>query len=896
MKTSPRAIFLSFCVLMLLVPLQVQAVTMTVEPLTAVVGETINVRVSDFLNVPATPPPYGQLRVDFGDGTPRQVRGNLNTGEHSFATTHIYATSGTYVITGSSVYGTPPLVARQTIVITDPPDSVAAALPRGEVGVPYETRLQSAAGNRGNTYRLLRGALAPGLQLDRTGLIRGTPTKQGRFPFTIQITTARGVTSTQDLTLIVDPGRLVLESSPRQIAVTTGSPASRRVTFRVAYPTTALNETIRSTRGEFLANGRVIGANNSPLTINLATANPTETETLAISPLILQAAQRAGTNTITYRRLFSCANLRQGAAEVAITLQTAAAGTLRITGMRLFFEQNNRPMILVQRNERDLTGVVDIQYNGSGYFQGYWEVDGRTIQHVRRHLFYGKVLTLKTPTVPPLPTFSEGAHRLRFIVSEPADAAEQITFPEAMYHVEAQSAAAITPITLTAPADNSTIDPLETDFSWSTVPQIATHRVEFFEDQAAPPFFTAYVKERRYRLPERIIEQHFPAGATVHWRVSGYNDAEVLLAQSPFFSCMITPEAHTYVPGQIIFVVEDSDTGRAAIDRIAASYPLQISERFALASLGKIMVICATDADVLALIKTIAQQEQSVLAQPNFIFMTMAESDPLRSLQSLHRLLDLDAIHQRTSGKGVVVAVIDTGVDLQHRDLHGRIKGYANFVADSPYRGEIHGTAVAGIIAGTRNDFGIRGLAPDAEIIAGRACEQLAEAVPTGRCTSSSLARAIDAAITARADIVNLSLGTDQHDDLIAALLDHGHRDGLLFIAPVGNDPAVQQPSFPAAHPAVLAVAGFDPVSGTPLPNRTLALTADAAAPARNLFTTTPGDRHNYVDGTSFAAAVISGLAALSPQRHEIGGAPLQFPRFSQSEPWAEQVVSSLGL
>jgi subtilisin family serine protease len=262
-------------------------------------------------------------------------------------------------------------------------------------------------------------------------------------------------------------------------------------------------------------------------------------------------------------------------------------------------------------------------------------------------------------------------------------------------------------------------------------------------------------------------------------------------------------------------------------------------------------------------------------------------------MQSMNTLLDLNLLHGLTTGKDVVVAVIDTGIDLSHADLMGQVLHHRNFVADSPYSGEIHGTAVAGIIAGAENDFGILGVAPQAKLLALRACAQIAMDNPEGRCLSSAIAEALDAAIVDQADIVNLSFGSFVQDDLIALLLDQGAGRGMVFIAPVGNDPQADDITFPASHPKVIAVAGFDANSG-PLPNRKLATLADAVAPGSDFFSTAPHGKHNFFSGTSFSAAAIAGITALSLQNNTTQ-LDREYPGFTDVATWKNTVEKYLG-
>ncbi|MEE4314095.1 MAG: putative Ig domain-containing protein, partial [Desulfofustis sp.] len=680
------------------------AVTLSLDKTTILQGESVTAT-TRVVFIGAGTPPAGSFRIDFGDGTAPTRFNDLTSTSHTFTVSHEYLAPGTYTIraTAQPALGfsaAPPLEASQTITVLEPVDD---QLPRGEVGEQYRFILTSVTGLNTYRYRLVQGRLPSGIELDSQGRFSGIPQEKGNFRFKLRITTPSGFTFMQDFVLIVDPGRLLIETAPGLLNLTVGGGAPQRVTFTVVQPTVPLPEIIRSTRGEFVLAGRVIGTYNALLTVNLNTSRPSISESVTVPQSVLQAAQNAGNNRIMYRRTFSAQNLRSGIGETRVNLRTAAAGELRITGMRVFFEQNNRPMILVERNERNLTGVAEIRYNGSGPFQGYWKVDERIIQRVQQNLFYGTVLTLKTPTAPPLPTYSEGAHRLQFIITEPAVPAQRIDFPEAIYHVEAKKAAIVVPITVTAPEDRAVLSMNSALFSWHDNARIQTYQLDFYQEDETEPFFSAYTKSGQYQLTNRIIELKFAPASAYRWQVRGFNGAGELAAESRVLSFTLAPEV-AYVPGQVIFLVDDSTDGRDLIDAITARYPLLIVERTNLASIKRIMVTCSTDGDVALLVEQLRHEDGLRLAQPNFIYQTMNEPDPLRSMQSIHRLVDLTPIQHQTGGELVRVAIIDTGVDLEHQDFAGRIRSSHNMTTSSPYRGELHGTAVAGIIAAARNE------------------------------------------------------------------------------------------------------------------------------------------------------------------------------------------------
>jgi subtilisin family serine protease len=289
-------------------------------------------------------------------------------------------------------------------------------------------------------------------------------------------------------------------------------------------------------------------------------------------------------------------------------------------------------------------------------------------------------------------------------------------------------------------------------------------------------------------------------------------------------------------------------------------FDLRLIDAHDLKTLSLRIALFRTETDVFRMVERLGKERDILLAQPNRVFRTMAE--PLCEMQKIYRILNLKEVHKYGRGKGVKVAVVDTGVDKNHKDLKARIGSCENFVKRSPYKGEIHGTAVAGVIGASINGYGIVGVAPETEILALRSCRQISEGGPEGECYTSSLSRALDAALAKRADVVNMSFGAAIQDSLLRLLIEEGAKRKIVFTAPAGNRADQKDLWFPASHPKVLAVAGMDQ-KGHPYPNRDIASKADTCAPATNVFTTIPGSRHNFINGTSMASAVVAGLIAV---------------------------------
>jgi hypothetical protein len=189
-----------------------------------------------------------------------------------------------------------------------------------------------------------------------------------------------------------------------------------------------------------------------------------------------------------------------------------------------------------------------------------------------------------------------------------------------------------------------------------------------------------------------------------------------------------------------------------------------------------------------------------------FETQTTRYDDPYIDLQSAAVQMDIEEAHQIATGRGVSVAIIDSAIDASHPDLRGRIRVARDLVTEPqrPRDGEIHGTAVAGIIASAANNReGIVGVAPDVSIAALRACWAVTPESVTAQCSTFSLARALEVALRLGPNVVNLSLaGPD--DPLLSSLLDELIARGIVVVAaePERGDAAR---AFPASHPKVLS-------------------------------------------------------------------------------------------
>ncbi|MFG1846511.1 type VII secretion-associated serine protease mycosin [Micromonospora carbonacea] len=236
--------------------------------------------------------------------------------------------------------------------------------------------------------------------------------------------------------------------------------------------------------------------------------------------------------------------------------------------------------------------------------------------------------------------------------------------------------------------------------------------------------------------------------------------------------------------------------------------------------------------------------------------------------------LDPASAWRVTRGEGVTVAVVDSGVSATHPLLRGQVRPGRDFNALPSNAGQCdaagHGTIVAGIIAGregTGSPF--TGIAPAARILPVRVLPDTRRTNDEG--LPAQIGLAIRWAVDQGADVINLSLVTLPRPELAAAV-EYALAKGVVVVAAAGNRQEQQQdlPAYPAAYPGVIAVAGVD-AQGGHVGSSVSGDYVDIAAPGLDIVGPAPRGQGYLAEpqgGTSFAAAYVSGVAALVRAAH----------------------------
>jgi type VII secretion-associated serine protease mycosin len=238
-----------------------------------------------------------------------------------------------------------------------------------------------------------------------------------------------------------------------------------------------------------------------------------------------------------------------------------------------------------------------------------------------------------------------------------------------------------------------------------------------------------------------------------------------------------------------------------------------------------------------------------------------ASADSVRLAQWHLAFLKASEAQQISQGDGVVVAVIDTGVDAKHPDLTGSVLSgtdeYKGFSGDGRQDAFGHGTGMAGLIAaqGRSGGRGILGIAPKARILPVRAGVG-------GNPFPDDVRKSIGWAANHQAKVICVALAGAVSNEWKQAL-DLAISAGAVIVAGVGNRAqGGSTVAWPAAYPGVLAVGGIDQ-SGKHAALSVTGPEVDIAAPAVNIVTAGLHGQYVRADGTSAATAIVAGAAAL---------------------------------
>jgi subtilisin family serine protease len=323
------------------------------------------------------------------------------------------------------------------------------------------------------------------------------------------------------------------------------------------------------------------------------------------------------------------------------------------------------------------------------------------------------------------------------------------------------------------------------------------------------------------------------------------------------------------LPDEVVIEVRNS-LSDAQIDALQRRHRLTRVERqrFALTGTTLFRWHIPDGRSVASVIRALERDNAVLSAQPNYQYaLQQAAGSAGEAAQYELAKLNLPQAQQIAKGDGVRVAVIDSMIDAENAELVGSVVDSFDTLK-GPDKPNKHGTGVASLIAGHGK---LNGAAPDARILAVRAFDP---AGGSAQGTSFNVLKGLDWAVAHKAQIVNMSFAGPRDPALHRALA-AARKRGLVLVAAAGNGGAKSPPLYPAADDNVIAVTATD-AHDRLLGEANRGRYIDLAAPGVQVLVAVPGG-YDVSSGTSYAAAEVSGIAALMLQRDPaLGPARLQ--------------------
>lgn len=213
---------------------------------------------------------------------------------------------------------------------------------------------------------------------------------------------------------------------------------------------------------------------------------------------------------------------------------------------------------------------------------------------------------------------------------------------------------------------------------------------------------------------------------------------------------------------------------------------------------------------------------------------------------------------RRTRGKGVKIALLGTGANLNHPDLIDSIAGSADFTGQGVEDLHGHGTHSAGIISANSADRGIVGLAPESKLLIGKVMTN------QGSGSFSVIADGVDWAVDSGADIISMSLSGQSSSPLLYRSITYALAKGVHIICSAENHAGlVNTKSYPARYGGTIAVTPHRRADSSASAQK-----SDLRAPGQSMWSTYKNGSYQEIAGASVATAFVTGVAALIVSRH----------------------------
>ncbi|CAH0343790.1 S8 family peptidase [Bacillus sp. CECT 9360] len=229
-------------------------------------------------------------------------------------------------------------------------------------------------------------------------------------------------------------------------------------------------------------------------------------------------------------------------------------------------------------------------------------------------------------------------------------------------------------------------------------------------------------------------------------------------------------------------------------------------------------------------------------------------------------LIQAPKVWEKTKGKGITIAILDTGCEITHPDLKDRIIGGRNFTGDDQGNKDIfldyngHGTHVAGTIAAVQNSSGVVGVAPEANLLILKVLDK------NGSGQYDWIIDGINYAVEQKADIISMSLGGPEDVPELHEAIINAVKNKILVVCAAGNEgdgrDTTDELGYPGCYNEVISVGAID------LERRSSDFTnshneIDLVAPGEEILSTYLNGKYAKLSGTSMATPHVSGALAL---------------------------------
>lgn len=304
----------------------------------------------------------------------------------------------------------------------------------------------------------------------------------------------------------------------------------------------------------------------------------------------------------------------------------------------------------------------------------------------------------------------------------------------------------------------------------------------------------------------------------------------------------------------IVKYKDDAKAQEVRSESIPAKTPVRVDNKIEKLETEVVVVQPGKEAET---IQSLEKNPNVAYVEPDIVFSAdYIPNDPEWSKQYNLPLIQAPQAWDTTRGNNIKIAVLDSGIDLDHPDLASQIMVSKNFTTSSSvtdYQG--HGTHVAGIIASiTGNGVGTAGTCPECKLLNVKVLGD------DGRGTCSGIAEGIIWAADNGAKVITMSLGSSNTCQTYENALNYAYNKGAVLVATAGNT-GDETPRYPAYYDNVIAVAATDSKDAK-VTSSSYGSWVDFAAPGGSIYSTIP-DSYGYKTGTSMAAPHVAAIAGL---------------------------------